>query len=178
MNIGKQSSDLCSSSISQYFVHAYFESGPWEDYVRSLIEIYRRRRDVMLDCLAEHFPREARWTHPEGGLFIWATLPDYIDTTDLLARALEERVAFVPGRAAYVDGRGGSEMRLNFSGVSEREIREGIRRIGEVVHEGVELYDTLTGAAPRSGARRAGGRPAVPDEAAPAQVLPLRRKRA
>jgi 2-aminoadipate transaminase len=96
MNIGKQSSDLCSSSISQYFVSAYFESGPWEDYVRSLIEIYRLRRDVMLDALAEHFPREASWTHPRGGLFIWVTLPDYIDTTDLLARALQEHVAFVP----------------------------------------------------------------------------------
>ncbi|MDQ6816852.1 MAG: PLP-dependent aminotransferase family protein, partial [Actinomycetota bacterium] len=117
MNIGKQASDLCSSSISQYFVAAYFDSGPWGEYVRSLSEIYRRRRDVMLDALAEHFPREADWTHPEGGLFIWATLPDYIDTTDLLARALEEHVAFVPGRAAFVDGRGGSSMRLNFSGV-------------------------------------------------------------
>src|SRR5207302_2068638 len=67
MNIGKQASDLCSSSISQYFVSAYFDSGPWNDYVRSLIEIYRRRRDVMLDALAEHFPREAEWTHPQGG---------------------------------------------------------------------------------------------------------------
>jgi 2-aminoadipate transaminase len=148
MNIGKQASDLCSSSIAQYFVGAYFDSGPWEEYVRSLIEIYRRRRDVMLDSLAEHFPREAEWTHPSGGLFIWATLPDYIDTTDLLARALEEHVAFVPGRAAYVDGRGGSSMRLNFSGVDEDEIREGIRRIGEVVREQVELYGTLTGARP------------------------------
>jgi 2-aminoadipate transaminase len=146
MNIGKQSSDLCSSSITQFFVTAYFEQGPWEDYVRSLIEIYRRRRDVMLDSLAEHFPREAEWTHPEGGLFIWATLPDYIDTTDLLARALRESVAFVPGRAAFVDGRGGSSMRLNFSGVGEDDIREGIRRIGEVVREQVGLYGTLTGA--------------------------------
>jgi 2-aminoadipate transaminase len=145
MSIGKQASDLCSSSISQYFVSAYFESRPWGEYVRSLIEIYRRRRDVMLDSLAEHFPREAEWTHPEGGLFIWATLPSYIDTTDLLARALEEHVAFVPGRAAYVDGRGGSSMRLNFSGVNEEEIREGIRRIGEVVREQVSLYGTLTG---------------------------------
>src|SRR5205823_3457037 len=145
MNIGKQASDLCCSSISQYFVGAYFESGPWQNYVRSLIEIYRRRRDVMLDALAEHFPREAEWTHPEGGLFIWATLPDYIDTTDLLARALEEHVAFVPGRAAFVDGRGGSSMRLNYSGVTEDEIREGIRRIGEVVREQVALYGTLTG---------------------------------
>ena len=97
MNIGKQASDLCSSSISQYFVSAYFDSGPWEDYVRSLIEIYRRRRDVMLDALAEHFPREAEWTHPQGGLFIWATLPDYIDTTDLLARALDRAGGVRPG---------------------------------------------------------------------------------
>ena len=113
--------------------------------MRSLIEIYRRRRDVMLDALAEHFPREASWTHPQGGLFIWATLPDYIDTTDLLARALQEHVAFVPGRAAFVDGRGGSAMRLNFSGVDEDEIREGIRRLGEIICEQVALYGTLTG---------------------------------
>ncbi len=146
MQIGKQSADLCSSSISQYFVSAYFEAGPWDDYVRSLLEIYRRRRDVMLDALAEHFPREAEWTHPRGGLFIWATMPDYIDTTDLLARALREHVAFVPGRAAFVDGRGGSAMRLNFSGVGEDQIREGVRRIGEVVREQVAMYGTLTGA--------------------------------
>ena len=160
MQIGKQGSDLCSSSISQYFVSAYFDAGPWEDYVHSLLEIYRRRRDVMLDALAEQFPREAEWTHPEGGLFIWATMPDYIDTTDLLARALEERVAFVPGRAAYVDGRGGSAMRLNFSGVGEDEIREGIRRIGEVVREQVAMYSTLTGALPSvSGHAQASERP-------------------
>ena len=170
MNIGKQASDLCSSSISQYFVSAYFDSGPWEDYVRSLIEIYRRRRDVMLDALAEHFPREAEWTHPQGGLFIWATLPDYIDTTDLLARALEEHVAFVPGRAAFVDGRGGSSMRLNFSGVDEDEIREGIRRIGEVVREQVALYGTLTGARVRV-------RPAARPSADRARRGPPRRRR-
>jgi 2-aminoadipate transaminase len=183
MNLGKQASDLCSSSISQYFVSAYFESGPWENYVRSLIEIYRRRRDVMLDALAEYFPREAEWTHPQGGLFIWATLPDYIDTTDLLARALEEHVAFVPGRAAFVDGRGGSSMRLNFSGVDVEDIREGVQRIGEIVREQVELYGTLTGVAPKRPARAAAPerRPAPPPrppaEPAP-NILPLRRKRA
>ncbi len=153
MQTGKQGADLCSSPITQYFVAAYFDSGPWEDYLGSLREIYRRRRDVMLDAMAEHFPREAEWTHPQGGLFIWATLPDYIDTTDLLARALQENVAFVPGRAAYLDGRGGSSMRLNFSGVAEAEIREGIRRIGEVLREQVAMYGTLTGAAPADGAR-------------------------
>ncbi|MBV8990672.1 MAG: PLP-dependent aminotransferase family protein, partial [Solirubrobacterales bacterium] len=120
------------------------------------------------DSLAEHFPREAQWTHPEGGLFIWATLPDYIDTTDLLARALEEHVAFVPGRAAYVDGRGGSAMRLNFSGVGEDDIREGVRRIGEVVREQVALYGTLTGARPASERQPA---PVAPKLDAPAQEL-------
>jgi 2-aminoadipate transaminase len=149
MQLGKQAADLCSSSISQYFVSAYFDAGPWDDYVRSLLEIYRRRRDVMLDSLAEHFPREAEWTHPQGGLFIWASMPDYIDTTDLLARALQEQVAFVPGRAAYMDGRGGASMRLNFSGVGEDGIREGVRRIGEVVREQLAMYGTLTGARPR-----------------------------
>jgi 2-aminoadipate transaminase len=178
MNLGKQAADLCSSSISQYFVSAFFESGGWENYVRSVNEIYRRRRDVMLDALAEHFPREADWTHPEGGLFLWATLPDYIDTTDLLARALEEHVAFVPGRAAFVDGRGGSDMRLNFSGVGEDDIREGVRLIGEVVREQVELYGTLTGTGSRGPSRRE-PQPANPPAAAhdePGKVLPLRRK--
>jgi len=186
MNIGKQASDLCSSSISQYFVGAYFESTrppSWEDYVRSLIEIYRRRRDVMLDSLAEHFPREAEWTHPEGGLFIWATLPDYIDTTDLLARALDEHVAFVPGRAAFLDGRGGSSMRLNFSGVGEDQIREGVQRLGEVVREQVALYGTLTGQYPAvAPPQRERAAQPVPepfeDEAPLADVLRLPRKRA
>jgi 2-aminoadipate transaminase len=180
MQIGKQASDLCSSSISQYFVSAYFESGPWHDYLRSLLEIYRRRRDVMLDALAEHFPREAEWTRPEGGLFLWATMPDYIDTTDLLARALQEQVAFVPGRAAYVDGRGGACMRLNFSGVGEDQIREGVRRIGEVVREQVDMYSTLTGGRPRidtARGRDAAGA-AAPDELAKVLRLPAQRQRA
>ena len=99
----------------------------------------------MLEALAEHLPREATWTEPNGGLFIWARLPDYIDTTDLLARALRENVAFVPGEAAYLDGRGRNAMRLNFSGCHEEDIREGVRRIGEVVAEQVALYGTLTG---------------------------------
>ena len=197
--LGKGSADLCSSSISQYFIAEYFQAGSWMSYVRSLSELYRRRRDVMLDSLAEHFPREATWTHPHGGLFLWATLPDYIDTTDLLARAIEERVAFVPGRAAFVDDRGGSSMRLNFSGVKEDEIREGIRRLGEVIREQIALYGTLTGqpvadrAAVEPGGRVRSDRP-PPDPAAnppadpapakaprgqqPDNVLPLSRKRA
>jgi 2-aminoadipate transaminase len=165
MNIGKQAADLCSSSMTQHFVAAYFEdTGRWHDYLRSLAEIYRRRRDTMLDALAEHFPPEAEWTRPAGGLFVWATLPDYIDTTDLLARALQENVAFVPGRAAFLDGRGGSSLRLNFSGVAQDDIREGVRRIGKVVREQVGLYGTLTGAGPGAAADVPEPAPAPPDE--------------
>src|SRR5215210_1605396 len=133
--LGKQASDLCSSTLTQYFVNEYFGEGNWGSYVASLVDIYRARRDVMLDSLERHFPSQASWTTPEGGLFAWATLPDYIDTADLLARALRENVAFVPGRAAYLDGRGGSSMRLNFSASDEDELAEGIRRIGAVVSE-------------------------------------------
>jgi 2-aminoadipate transaminase len=145
INLGKQAADLCTSTLSQLMVQAYFEETRWRDYVDSLTDIYRARRDTMLDALADHFPPQAEWTRPAGGLFIWATLPDFIDTTDLLARALRENVAFVPGEAAYLDGRGRNAMRLNFSGCGDDELREGIRRIGEVVTEQVALYGTLTG---------------------------------
>jgi 2-aminoadipate transaminase len=143
--LGKQSTDLCSSTLAQHFVSAYFASGDWRPYVESLRELYHRRRDVILDALAEHLPAAATWTRPQGGLFIWVTLPDYIDTTDLLARALAENVAFVPGEAAFADGRGRHSMRLNFSSSADEDIREGVRRIGKIVAEQLALYDTLTG---------------------------------
>jgi 2-aminoadipate transaminase len=156
LNLCKQGADLCSSPVTQLFVAAYFNerragarTPTWRAHLESLKHLYRARRDAMLEALEEHFGGAARWTRPQGGLFIWATLPEYIDTTDLLARALEsEGVAFVPGRAAYLDGSGASSMRLNFAGVAEEEIREGIRRIGKVVREQVGLFGTLTGGQP------------------------------
>ena len=129
----------------------------------------------MLDALAEFFPPEAEWTRPAGGLFIWATLPDFIDTTDLLARALRDNVAFVPGEAAYLDGRGRNAMRLNFSASDEESIREGVRRIGKVVREQVALYGTLTGR-PAAAPAQARERPAP--EPGQAEVVPLRRRKA
>ncbi len=174
LNLGKQGADLCSSTFGQHFVCAYFAQRNWRDLLGRLGELYRRRRDAMLEALDEHFPPAAEWTRPRGGLFIWATLPEYIDTTDLLARALRDHVAFVPGRAAYLDGRGGSSMRLNFSGVAEDDLREGVRRIGKVVAEQVQLYSTLTGAPP------APARPApaeAEEESEPgARIVPLRRR--
>jgi len=153
LNLGKQGADLCSSPVTQLFVAAYFQerdvsgAAGWRDYVERLKDLYRRRRDVMLQALTEHFGDAARWTEPQGGLFIWATLDERIDTTDLLALARKsEGVAFVPGRAAYMDGRSGSSsMRLNFAGVPDDEIREGVRRIGKVVREQLGLFGTLTG---------------------------------
>lgn len=166
MNLGKQASDLCSSSLTQHFVAGFFAEGDWRRYVADLVGMYRRRRDTMLAALEEHLPPEATWTRPQGGLFVWATLPDYVDTTDLLALALRENVAFVPGRAAFLDGRGGTSMRLNFSGADEAAIREGVRRIGTVVGEQVALYSTLTGRPTR---------PARDPVAEPTAVVQLRR---
>jgi len=166
--LGKQAADLCTSTLTQYFVREYFAEGRWQEYVASLVEIYRRRRDTMLDALEEHFPAQATWTEPQGGLFIWATLPDYIDTGDLLAKALRDDVAFVPGQAAYVDERGRSSMRLNFSGVSEDSIREGVRRIGRAIAEQMELYGALTGEHPAVAAPSR-------EEDEPGDVLPFRR---
>ena len=99
--LGKQATDLCTSTLIQYFALEYFAEDRWRAYVDSLCDIYRARRDAMLEALERHFPAQATWTRPGGGLFVWATLPDYIDTSDLLAKALRENVAFVPGAAAY-----------------------------------------------------------------------------
>jgi len=171
--LGKQSSDLCSSTMTQHFVGAYFAAADWRAYVDELRDVYHRRRDVILDALAEYLPAAATWTHPQGGLFIWVTLPDYIDTTDLLARALAENVAFVPGEAAFADGRGRHSMRLNFSSEADDDIREGVRRIGKIVAEQVALYETLTGG--RGGARATGAPPAAAQNAgeAASNVLKL-----
>jgi 2-aminoadipate transaminase len=144
LNLGKQGADLCSSPMTQLFVAAYFKERDWRAYLEQLRGLYARRRDVMFEALEEHFGGRATWTRPEGGLFIWVTLPEYIDTTGLLTQC--EGVAFVPGRAAYMDEhRGASSMRLNFAGLPEEEIREGVRRIGEAVGGGTGLFGTLTG---------------------------------
>jgi 2-aminoadipate transaminase len=183
LNLGKQGADLCSSPMTQLFVAAYFQErsadgGPaWIEYVGRLRDLYRSRRDVMLEALEEHFGGRASWTRPEGGLFIWATLDGNVDTTDLMARS--EGVAFVPGRAAYTDGRrGSSSMRLNFAGVPEDHIREGIRRIGRIMGGDTGLLGTLTGASPPapSAAASTEPEPQVDESAGLADVVALPRR--
>ena len=156
LNLGKQGADLCSSPVTQLFVAAYFKEGDWREYVGRLKDLYRGRRDTMLEALEEHFAGKATWTRPQGGLFIWATLDGGVDTTDLLANS--EGVAFVPGRAAYMDGRSGSSsMRLNFAGVPDQDIREGVRRIGRVMGGQAGLFGVLTGSLSGQPAEGSGG---------------------
>ena len=187
LNLGKQGADLCSSPVTQLFVAAYFKErgrdggSAWREYVERLKDLYRRRRDVMLEALEEHFGEGGRWTRPQGGLFIWATLDERIDTTDLLALARKrEGVAFVPGRAAYMDGRSGScSMRLNFAGVPDDEIREGVRRIGRAVREQVGLFGALTGnppSQPIAASGPASGKVPAPEATDLANVVALPRR--
>jgi 2-aminoadipate transaminase len=143
MNLGKQGQDLCSSTLAQRFVVEYLRRHDWRDHVGRLNRIYRSRRDAMLTALAEELPADASWTRPRGGLFVWATLPSWLDIEDVLAAALRREVAFVPGHAAFLDGRGRHSMRLNFSSQPEATISEGIRRLGLAVLELEELHRAL-----------------------------------
>jgi 2-aminoadipate transaminase len=141
MNLGKQAADLNSSTITQRFVVEYMRAFDWRDHVGRLNQIYRSRRDAMVGALERELSDQARLNVPAGGLFVWATLPDYIDTSDLLVEATtRHHVAFVPGSAAFLDGQGSDSMRLNFSGSNEETIAEGVRRIGAAVNDMAELY--------------------------------------
>ena len=145
MNLGKQSEDLCSGTLNQRFVLEYLRRYDWREHVTRVNELYRERREAMLTALAEEFPVSASWTRPRGGLFVWVTLPPYIDTQDLLAKALDRNVAFVPGGAAFLNGDGRNAMRLNYSAMPPHLISEGIARLGAVVREMTEFYEGIAG---------------------------------
>jgi len=140
---GKQATDLCSSPYNQLFVHGFVASGAWRDYVDKQRGIYRGRRDAMLEALGEELPRGSHWTVPEGGFFVWATLPGPLDTADLLVKAIDENVAFVKGEAFFVNGEGGQSMRLSFSAVPEERLQEGVRRLGAVIRDQIELLRAM-----------------------------------
>jgi 2-aminoadipate transaminase len=153
INVGKQGADLCSSNLSQMMISSYFHNADWRAYVGRLTATYKERRDAMLDALAEFMPKEVHWTHPEGGLFVWATLPSYLDATAMLPRAIAKNVAYVPGEGFYAGEAGKNHMRLNFSFVEPERIRRGIELLSEVVRERMELRSDLERGSQR-GARR------------------------
>ncbi|MCB4457539.1 aminotransferase-like domain-containing protein [Leisingera sp. McT4-56] len=129
----KQAADLHTSSINQMAVHGVAEAC-FDEHAGQLRAVYQRRRDVMLAAMAEHMPEGVEWTRPEGGMFIWVTLPEGMDGAQLLARSLEtERVAFVPGQAFFADGSGQNTIRLSFSNSNHTAIEEGIARLGRVL---------------------------------------------
>ncbi|MBN1267575.1 MAG: PLP-dependent aminotransferase family protein [Anaerolineales bacterium] len=132
----KQGADLHTGTFVQMITHDICRRGLLRQHVKNLRKAYRKRMYTMLDALAEHMPEGVTWTHPKGGLFLWATVPDAIDTAELLETAAERNVAYVPGFAFYPEGEGGQHsMRLNFSNADEEHIVEGIYRLGTVLKE-------------------------------------------
>ncbi len=133
MVLMKQAADLHSATINQMAVHQVAEAC-FDTHIPKVRATYQARRDAMLAALQQHMPDGVVWTRPEGGMFIWVTLPVGTDGSDLLARALAtEKVAFVPGQAFFPDGSGANTIRLSFSNSDEATIREGIRRLGNVL---------------------------------------------
>lgn len=135
----KQGTDLCGSAFNQVVAEHYFNDTPWKETLDGFIERYKSRRNAMIEAIEEYFPPEVSWTHPEGGFFIWVSLPDYIDTDQMLPAALDKGITFVPGSGCYPDGKANS-MRLAFCYESEDDIREGIKRLAEVIDERLVLY--------------------------------------
>jgi len=131
----KQGTDLHTSMLDQMIAYEMLRSGFLEEHKQLVAQAYHERRDAMLEALAEHFPADAHWTRPQGGMFLWVELPESIDATELLEKALEQQVAFVPGQGFHVDGGGHNTMRLNFSNSAPAQIREGIRRLGRQVQQ-------------------------------------------
>ena len=152
MNLSLQGAGLCISTLTQVVAEHYFNETDWQATLDKSIAIYDTRRRAMLDALEEFFPPEAKWTHPEGGFFLWVTLPDYFDTDQMLSVALDHGVAYVPGSNCYPDGRGKSSFRIAFCYEEPEKIREAIRRLAEVIEERMSLYRAFmeAGALPES----------------------------
>ena len=126
---------LCPSAVAQAAVTQYLTTMPWREQIKSYREIYRERRDVLLTALHDLMPAGTSWTNPTGGLFVWATLPEGLDSKAMMPRAIAARVAYVPGTGFYADGTGTSNMRLNFSYASPERLREGVRRLAGVMEQ-------------------------------------------
>jgi 2-aminoadipate transaminase len=135
----KQGADLHTGTFTQMVAYETARGGFLDQHVKTIRRVYRERRDAMLAALERHAPPGVRWTHPQGGLFLWLTLPAGLDSKALLAGALREKVAFVPGASFHPCGGGERTMRLNFSYCTPEVIEEGIRRLSGVIAQGMKL---------------------------------------
>ena len=133
--IASESSILCPSNFTQLTISTYLKEQPWRDQIASFVDLYRVRRDAMLETLEAHFPKEATWTKPGGGFYVWVTLPPEIDTKAMVPKAIVAKVAYVPGSAFYADGFGSWQMRLSYCHPTPERIREGVKALGAVVKQ-------------------------------------------
>jgi 2-aminoadipate transaminase len=132
--IAKQATDLHTGTFTQMIAYEMARGGFIDEHVRAMRPAYRERRDAMLAAMAEFFPPSVTWTRPKGGLFLWVRFPESIDASDILREAIPQKVAFVVGSAFFADGSGKNTARFNFSAADPERIREGIRRLGAVLH--------------------------------------------
>ncbi len=133
----KQAADLHSSTINQIAIEHVASRG-FDAQVAKIRAVYSKRRDAMLAALDKYMPKSATWTRPEGGMFVWVTLPEGMDGAELLAKSIAtEKVAFVPGKAFYADGSNANTLRMSFSCADEAMIDEGIKRLGRLVSNAI-----------------------------------------
>ncbi len=145
VSLAKQAQDLCTNTFAQYCVYEAIHHDVLFPHVSHIVDLYRRKRDCMLDALKKYFPPQATWTQPQGGMFIWVTLPDNLNALDMLPRALEHNVAYVTGSSFHPDNGGHNTLRLNYSYALDEQIDEGIQRLGEVIKEQLQMQKSEPG---------------------------------
>jgi 2-aminoadipate transaminase len=134
--IAKQSADVSANVLGQRIAHEYMVKGHIDPQIEKIRSIYSRKMEIMLAGMSEFMPDDLSWTRPEGGMFLWVNLPGWMDSSELLKKALKKRVAFVTGKAFFADPReGNNSLRLNFTHPSDEMITEGLRRLGSVVNQ-------------------------------------------
>jgi 2-aminoadipate transaminase len=129
----KQAIDLCTNVFSQYVAYEYINGGYLDRHVEIIKNMYKEKRDIMINSLNKYFPKEVKWTLPKGGMFIWITLPDRVNTRVMFQKAISKKVAYVVGDAFFPDGENYNSMRLNFSYSDNKLIVEGIKRLADVI---------------------------------------------
>jgi DNA-binding transcriptional MocR family regulator len=134
---------LCPSNYTQLTISEYLATQPWREQIKTYREVYRERRDALLESLQALMPEGTTWTVPQGGFYSWLTLPHGLDATAMLPRAVASLVAYVPGTGFYVDGQGRHNMRLSYCYPEPDRIREGVRRLAAVIESEIELVDTF-----------------------------------